>query len=57
MGMEAPIPVSAKAREMNDVFWRIVNAAQHPHLNVPQTHHGRIQKRCHRLDLAFHGIY
>lgn len=49
MGIDAPIPVSVKERDMNDVFSRIVNAAQHPHLNVPETDHGRSQKRYKKL--------
>ncbi|XP_057774247.1 mitochondrial Rho GTPase 3-like [Salvia miltiorrhiza] len=37
MGIDAPIPISVKERGINDVFSRIVNAAQQPHLNVPET--------------------
>ncbi|KAH6818841.1 MIRO-related GTP-ase 1 [Perilla frutescens var. frutescens] len=49
MGIDAPIPVSVKERDINDVFSRIVNAAQRPHLNVPETDHGRSQKRYKKL--------
>lgn len=49
MGIDAPIPVSVRERDMNDVFSRIVSAAQHPHLNIPETDHGRSQKRYKKL--------
>ncbi|KAL0435748.1 UNVERIFIED_CONTAM: Mitochondrial Rho GTPase 1 [Sesamum radiatum] len=49
MGIDAPIPVSVKERDLNDVFSRIVNAAEHPHLSVPETELGRSQKRYRQL--------
>lgn len=49
MGIDAPIPISVRDRDMNDVFSRIVNAAQQPHLNVPETDHGRSQKQYRKL--------
>ncbi|CAI9107678.1 OLC1v1007091C1 [Oldenlandia corymbosa var. corymbosa] len=35
LGIEAPIRI--KARNLNDIFPRIVSAAEHPHLNIPGT--------------------
>lgn len=45
MGIDAPVHVSAKERDVNNVFLRIINAAEHPHLNVPETEEGRCKKR------------
>lgn len=44
MKIDAPIHISVKERDMNNVFWRIVNAAERPHLSVPETEIGRNQK-------------
>lgn len=44
MGIEAPIPFSAKLGNFNDVFCRIINAAQHPHLSIPVTEAGKNRK-------------
>ncbi|KAK4492532.1 hypothetical protein RD792_003344 [Penstemon davidsonii] len=49
MGIDAPIPVSLKERDLNNVFSRIVSAAEHPHLSVPETDFGRNQKRYRQL--------
>ncbi|KAM7521585.1 hypothetical protein LguiA_011487 [Lonicera macranthoides] len=43
--IDAPIHVSVKERDMNNVFCRIVNAAEQPHLCVPETETGRKKKR------------
>lgn len=47
MRIDAPIHVSVKERDMNNVFCRIVNAAEQPHLCVPETETGR-KKKCYR---------
>ncbi|XP_068646109.1 mitochondrial Rho GTPase 1-like [Aristolochia californica] len=49
MGVEAPIPVSMKLGDSNNVFRRIVNAAQHPHMSIPETEAGRNRKQYQRL--------
>ncbi|KAL8530646.1 hypothetical protein ACS0TY_007620 [Phlomoides rotata] len=49
MGIDTPIPISVKERDVNDVFSRIINAAEHPHLSVPETDIGRSQKRYRQL--------
>ncbi|KAG8389356.1 hypothetical protein BUALT_Bualt02G0220800 [Buddleja alternifolia] len=49
MGIDAPIPVSVKERDLNNVFSRIISAAEHPHLSVPETDIGRNQKRYRQL--------
>ncbi|XP_058216403.1 mitochondrial Rho GTPase 1-like [Rhododendron vialii] len=49
MGIEAPIPVSNRLRDFNDVFLRIVSAAEHPHLSIPETEAGKSRKQYHRL--------
>ncbi|KAK9281582.1 hypothetical protein L1049_004485 [Liquidambar formosana] len=49
MGIEAPIPVSVKLRDLNCVFNRIVSAAEHPHLSIPETETGRNRKQYRRL--------
>lgn len=37
LGIEAPIPISSRFGDFNDIFCRIVKAAEHPHLNIPET--------------------
>ncbi|XP_076922489.1 mitochondrial Rho GTPase 2-like [Bidens hawaiensis] len=49
MKIDAPIRISAKKREMNNIFWRIVNAAERCHLSVPETEYGRNMKQYRRL--------
>ncbi|KDP23523.1 hypothetical protein JCGZ_23356 [Jatropha curcas] len=49
MGIEAPIPISSKMGDTNSIFRRIVNAAEHPHLSIPETEAGRSRKQYHRL--------
>lgn len=49
MGVEAPIPISVKLGDFNNVFRRIVTAAEHPHLSIPETDAGRSRKQYHRL--------
>ncbi|XP_010931977.1 mitochondrial Rho GTPase 1 [Elaeis guineensis] len=49
MGIETPIPISIKLRDLNNVFHRIVTAAQHPHLSIPETEAGRNRKHYRRL--------
>ncbi|OMP05018.1 mitochondrial Rho GTPase 1-like protein [Corchorus capsularis] len=49
MGIEAPIPISSKLGDFNNIFRRIVNAAEHPHLSIPETEAGRSRKQYHRL--------
>ncbi|XP_019197482.1 PREDICTED: mitochondrial Rho GTPase 1-like isoform X1 [Ipomoea nil] len=48
-GIDSPIHISVKERDLNSVFSRIVNAAEHPHLSVPETEVGRNQKRYRQL--------
>ncbi|KAK9050430.1 hypothetical protein SSX86_030600, partial [Deinandra increscens subsp. villosa] len=45
MGIEAPIPISAKLGDFNNVFRRIVRAAEHPHLSIPETVAGKSRKQ------------
>jgi Ras family protein T1 len=49
MGVEAPIPISVKLEDFNNLFRRIVTAAEHPHLSIPETEAGRSRKQYHRL--------
>jgi hypothetical protein len=49
MGIEAPIPISTKLGDLNNIFRRIVSAAEHPHLSIPETEAGRSRKQYHRL--------
>lgn len=49
MGIETPIPVSAKLGDFSNLFKRIVNAAEHPHLSIPETAAGKSCKQYHRL--------
>ncbi|KAK6940833.1 Small GTPase [Dillenia turbinata] len=45
MGIEAAIPVSVKLRDLNNVFGRIIAAAEKPHLSIPETDVGRSKKQ------------
>ncbi|KAH0784541.1 hypothetical protein KY290_004139 [Solanum tuberosum] len=49
LGIEAPIPISTKLGDFSNLFRRIVNAAEHPHLSIPETEAGRSRKQYHRL--------
>ncbi len=50
MGVEAPVPVSMKLGDLGNLFRRIVNAAQRPHMSIPETKLGR-QNKINRLFL------
>ena len=49
MGVEAPIPISVKLGDFNNVFHRIVKAAEHPHLSIPETEAGKNRKHYNKL--------
>lgn len=49
MGIEAPIPLSTKLGDFSNIFHRIVRAAEHPHLSIPETSAGKSRKQYHRL--------
>ncbi|KAL5819217.1 hypothetical protein ACOSQ4_023059 [Xanthoceras sorbifolium] len=49
MGIEAPIPISSRLGDFNNIFRRIVSAAEHPHLSIPETKAGKSRKQYHRL--------
>ncbi|KAL4308804.1 hypothetical protein GQ457_01G053260 [Hibiscus cannabinus] len=49
LGMEAPIPVGVKLRDSKNVLSRILSAAEHPHLSIPETEKGKKRKRYRRL--------
>lgn len=47
--MEAPISVSMKLGDIGNLFRRVVDAAQRPHLSIPETELGRTHKQYRRL--------
>ncbi|KAK9086717.1 hypothetical protein Syun_029111 [Stephania yunnanensis] len=49
MGIEGPIPVSVKLGDLNNLFRRIINAAEQPHLSIPETEAGRNRKQYRQL--------
>jgi Ras family protein T1 len=49
MGIDAPIPISTKLGDFSNVFRRIISAAEHPHLSIPETEVGKSRKQYHRL--------
>lgn len=49
MGLEATISVSIKLGDFGNLFRKIVDAAQHPHLSIPETEAGRKHKQYRRL--------
>ncbi|XP_076911550.1 mitochondrial Rho GTPase 1-like [Bidens hawaiensis] len=49
MGLEAPIPISTRLGEFNYVFRKIVKAASHPHLSIPETEAAKTRKHYQSL--------
>ncbi|RDX78709.1 Mitochondrial Rho GTPase 2 [Mucuna pruriens] len=49
LGIEAPIHVSMKLSDSGNVYNKIVNAAEHPHLSIPETQISRKKKQRHQL--------
>ncbi|KAL2632904.1 hypothetical protein R1flu_004383 [Riccia fluitans] len=49
MGVEAPISVSMKLGDIGNLFRRIVDAAQRPHLSIPETEAGRSHKHYRQM--------
>lgn len=36
LGIEAPIPISSKLGDCDNLFQKILTAAEHPHLGIPK---------------------
>ncbi|CAM8896051.1 unnamed protein product [Rhodiola kirilowii] len=49
MKIEAPISISVKRKTFNTFFERVVGAAEHPHLRIPETEIGRSRKEYRQL--------
>ncbi|KAG8061451.1 hypothetical protein GUJ93_ZPchr0003g17457 [Zizania palustris] len=49
MGIETPIPISVRLKDLNNIFCRIVHAAQHPHLSIPETEGGKTRRQYRQL--------
>ncbi|XP_047310563.1 mitochondrial Rho GTPase 1-like [Impatiens glandulifera] len=49
LGIEAPIPISTKLGDFNNIYQRIVRAAERPHLNIPETEAGKSRKQYNRF--------
>jgi Ras family protein T1 len=49
MGIETPIPISVRLRDLNNVFCKIVHAAQQPHLSIPETEAGKTRRQYRQL--------
>ncbi|KAF0918667.1 hypothetical protein E2562_025597 [Oryza meyeriana var. granulata] len=49
MGIETPIPVSVNLKDLNNIFCRIVHAAQRPHLSIPETQAGKTRRQYRQL--------
>uniref|UniRef100_A0A7N0ZXL9 Mitochondrial Rho GTPase n=1 Tax=Kalanchoe fedtschenkoi TaxID=63787 RepID=A0A7N0ZXL9_KALFE len=49
LGIKPPISVSAKNESLDNIFSRIVTAAEHPHLSIPETEIGRGRREYQRL--------
>ncbi|OIW05016.1 hypothetical protein TanjilG_06428 [Lupinus angustifolius] len=49
LGIEAPIHLSMKLGDSNNVYNKIVSAAEHPHLSIPETEIGRKRKQYQQL--------
>uniref|UniRef100_A0A7N0TLT9 Mitochondrial Rho GTPase n=1 Tax=Kalanchoe fedtschenkoi TaxID=63787 RepID=A0A7N0TLT9_KALFE len=49
MKIEAPISISVKKQTLNSLFTRVIGAAEHPHLRIPETEIGRSRKEYRQL--------
>ncbi|XP_022758210.1 mitochondrial Rho GTPase 2-like [Durio zibethinus] len=49
LGMEAPFHVSVKLRDSKNVFSKIISAAEHPHMSIPETEKGKKRRQYRRL--------
>ncbi|KAE9611490.1 hypothetical protein Lal_00011837 [Lupinus albus] len=49
LGIEAPIHVSMKSGDSSNVYNKIVNAAEHPHLSIPETEIAKKRKQNQQL--------
>lgn len=49
MGLEVPISVSMKLGDLNNIFRRIVEASQRPHLSIPETELGKSTKQHQKM--------
>ncbi|EFJ25633.1 MIRO family protein [Selaginella moellendorffii] len=49
MGVEAPIAVSMRLGDIGNLFRRIVDAAERPHLSIPETEAGKSHKSFNRI--------
>jgi hypothetical protein len=49
MGIETPIPISVRLRDLNNIFSRIIHAAQQPHLSIPETEAGKTRRQYRQL--------
>ncbi|GLT36319.1 hypothetical protein SLA2020_107050 [Shorea laevis] len=49
MGIDAPIPVSVKLRDSNSLFSKVISAAEHPHMSIPETDIGKKRKKYRHL--------
>ncbi|KAG4981876.1 hypothetical protein JHK87_026625 [Glycine soja] len=49
LGIKAPIHVSMKLGDSSNVYNKIVNAAEHPHLSIPETETARRKKQHNQL--------
>ncbi|KAF3779738.1 Mitochondrial Rho GTPase 1 [Nymphaea thermarum] len=49
MGIEAPITISMMLGDVSNLVHMIIDAAQHPHLRIPETEAGRNRKLHHRF--------
>ncbi|XP_024020110.1 mitochondrial Rho GTPase 1 [Morus notabilis] len=52
LGVEAPIPICAKLGDLNNVFYKIISTAEHPHLSIPKTEAVRTRKQYDRPSIA-----
>ena len=49
MGIKAPVHVSMKLGDSSNVYNKIVNAAENPHLSIPETEISRRKKQHHQF--------
>lgn len=49
IGIVTPIPWSMKSSDSSNIFSRIIKAAEHPHLSIPETETGRNRKQYRHL--------
>lgn len=56
LGIDAPIHISMKLGDSSNAYNKIISAAEHPHLSIPETEYGRKRKQYHNNLIFASGV-